>query len=75
MAKPRVISSRLHLPPFWTLLLAVGIGSVVVAWRIFGYSARTDTAESLASIILPGLGAVAGVYVIAWLGWALDIDS
>jgi hypothetical protein len=75
MGNPSTLTNRLHLPPMWTLVLAFVVGAVVVAWRIAGYHPADAAAVSLLSILWPGLAAVIAVYGIAWLGWALDIDS
>jgi anaerobic C4-dicarboxylate transporter len=66
---------RLHLPPAWTLVLAAAIGAVVVGWRIFGFRSAGAAPMSLMSVVWPGILAIVAVYGIAWLGWALDIDS
>jgi anaerobic C4-dicarboxylate transporter len=72
-SSPRL--SRLHLPPLWTLILAAAVGAVVVAWRIVGYRSTGATPVNFLSVLWPGLVAIVAVYGIAWLGWALDIDS
>jgi hypothetical protein len=64
---------RLHLPPAWTLLLAIVADAGVSAWRAVNASAAAEPGFFLLSLVWPGVSVLLAVYVFAWLGWALDI--
>lgn len=65
---------QLRLPPAWSALLAVAADAAVAAWRTVSGGGAAQPAYFVHSLVWPGIGVLAAVYLFAWLGWALDID-
>jgi len=64
----------LHLPPRWVVLLALAADAGVAAWRSVSASEAHQPGFFLMSLVWPGVLVFFAVYVVAWLGWALEID-
>lgn len=64
----------LHLPPRWVVLLALATDAGVAAWRSATATGTHQPGYFLLSLIWPGVLVFLAVYVVAWLGWALEID-
>jgi Na+/proline symporter len=61
------------VPPWWLFLFFAAADLGTGAWRAIT-SSGDGARLFLASLIWPGLAVAAAVFIVAWLGWSLDLD-
>lgn len=65
---------EISLPPWWIWLLGIAAAAGTGVWQLIAAAGKRDATLFFGGLAWPGSAIAAAVFVVAWLGWSLDLE-